>query len=72
MNDTYKVVHTVKLVTEFNLNHPSAGVITSLSQETVEKLCRDAFIGMAKGEGWLEEANERGTWAVLRFAEEGE
>jgi len=72
MNDTYKVVHTIKLVTEFNLNHPSAGVITSLSQEAVEKLCRDAFIGMAKGEGWLEEANERGTWAVLRFAEEGE
>lgn len=72
MNDTYKVVHTVKLVTEFNLNHPSTKGIINLAPEQLESICRDAFIGMAKGEGWLEEANERGTWAVLRFAEEGE
>ena len=72
MSKTYNVVHTIKLVTEFNLNHPSAGVVTSMAPEALEKLCRDAFIGMAKGEGWFEKANENGTWAVLRFAEEGE
>jgi hypothetical protein len=72
MDNTYKVIHTVKLVTEFNLNHPSAGVVTSLSQDAAEKLCRDAFIGLARGERWLEEANERGSWAILRFAEDGE
>jgi hypothetical protein len=72
MNDTYKVVHTIKLVTEFNLNHPSTKGIVNLAPERLESICRDAFIDMAKGEGWLEEANERGTWAVLRFAEEGE
>jgi hypothetical protein len=72
MSETYKVIHTVKLVTEFNLNHPSAKSIINMAPEHLESVCRDAFIGMAKGERWLEEANERGTWAVLRFAEDGE
>ena len=73
MNDTYKVVHTIKLVTEFNHNHPSSKVLTTIPHEQAQELCRQAFIGLATDEGWLKEANENGgTWAVLRFAEEGE
>jgi hypothetical protein len=72
MNNTYKVVHTVKLVTEFNLDHPSSGNVTALAPKVIEQICRDAFIDMANNEGWLEDANDRSTWAVLRFAEEGE
>jgi len=72
MNNTYKVVHTVKLVTEFNLNHPSTPGIVSMPPEQLEQICQGAFIGLAKQQGWLEEANESNSWAVLRFAEEGE
>jgi hypothetical protein len=73
MNDTYKVVHTIKLVTEFNLMHPSARIVTALTDEQAQELCRKAFIGMATDQGWLKEANENGgTWAYVRFAEDGE
>jgi hypothetical protein len=40
--------------------------------EQLESICQGAFIGLAKQQGWLEEANESNSWAVLRFAEEGE
>jgi hypothetical protein len=73
MNHIHKVVHTVKLVTEFNLMHPSAQTVTRLTSEQAEELCRKAFIGMVTDQGWLKEANENGgTWAYLRFAEDGE
>jgi hypothetical protein len=73
MNGIHKVVHTVKLVTEFNLLHPSSQTITRLTDEQAQELCRKAFIGMATDQGWLKEANENGgTWAMLRFANDDE
>jgi hypothetical protein len=53
--------------------HPSAQTVTRLTSEQAEELCRKAFIGMVTDQGWLKEANENGgTWAYLRFAEDGE
>lgn len=72
MNDTYKVVHTVKLVTEFNMNHPSTKSIINLDHGMLQQMCEQTFVGIAKTQGWLDQANENGTWAIVRFAEEGE
>jgi hypothetical protein len=72
MSKTYNVVHTIKLVTEFNLDHPSTKGLISMAPEQLEQLCQGAFVGLVKGQGWLEKANESGSWAVLRFAEDGE
>ena len=73
MNKTYDVVHTIKLVTKFNMNHPSTGRVINMAPEQVEEMCRGAFISLAKDLGWLDKVNENGgSFAVLQFAEEGE
>lgn len=72
MSKTYNVVHTVKLVTEFNLDHPSTKSLINLPPEMLEQMCAETFVGLATKQGWLDKANENGTWAVVRFANEGE
>jgi hypothetical protein len=73
MNKTYDVVHTVKLVTKFNMEHPTTKAVISMAPEQVQEMCRKAFIDMATKEGWLTDANYNGgSFAYLEFAEDGE
>jgi len=73
MNKTYDVVHTVKLVTKFNLDNPSTKMVLNMKQEQVEEMCRGAFIDLANKLGWLDKINENGgSFALVQFAEEGE
>jgi len=73
MNKTYDVVHTIKLITKFNLDNPSTAMVVNMKQEQVEEMCRGAFIKLANELGWLDKINKNGgSFALVQFAEDGE
>lgn len=70
--ETVKIKHTVELVTEFDPSNPIVKRILALPEAMQQVLLVETFKGIATQEGWFDDANKDNTYALLRFAEDGE
>lgn len=69
---TFKVVHTINLVTEFNDKHPTVERMKKLPPEIVNTMLESMFKDIMTEHGIMNKLNEGHTYALLRFAENGE
>ncbi len=70
--ETVKIKHTIELVTEFDASNPTVRRILALPEAMQQVLLVETFKGIATTEGWFDDANKNNSFAVLRFAEDGE
>lgn len=66
-----KVPHTLKFVTEFDENHPTAQRFLSLDKyeqvHMLESMLKDLLVPKIKPA--IDHFNDNGTWAILKVAE---
>jgi hypothetical protein len=70
--ETVKIKHTVELVTEFDAKNSTVHRFLALPEEMQQVLLAETFKAIATTEGWLDDANKNNSYALLRFAEDGE